>query len=129
MAGNTVLNFLYPPVKDREAARKAALQGFIAAAFCSVTTVLFATLTRAGYHVFNMKLYAFYDALLFAVIAWAIYKQTSRVAAIAGLALYVFGSMDKWPTCGVKELVLTIVIVLMFINSIRGTFAYHQPKK
>ena len=127
MAENKWLNSIYPSVKDKETARKAALQGFIAAAFCSVTTVLFASLTQAGYHIFNVELYAFYDALLFAVIAWAIYKQTSRIAAVAGLFLYTIGRIDAWFAFEPKDFLLAAVIVLMFINSIRGTVAYHRP--
>jgi hypothetical protein len=74
--------------------------------------------------------WAFVDAALFGVIAWGIYWM-SRVAAIAGLGLYILEQVASVATTDSKHGfgAITIIIILAFVNSVRGTFAYHRLRK
>jgi uncharacterized membrane protein len=64
---------------------------------------------------------------IYVAIARYIYKM-SRIAAIAGLALY---SLDRiyllmLTDFSTSAMPISIIVILMFVNSIRGTFAYHR---
>lgn len=48
----------------------------------------------------------------------------SRVAAVAGLVLYLFEQIDIIAPHGARNPVMTILFILMFTSAIRGTFAY-----
>ncbi|NEP57063.1 MAG: hypothetical protein F6K31_08565 [Symploca sp. SIO2G7] len=110
------------------AARTTAKQGCWAAIFvATITAVLVSVSLTTPDPEIPLDAWSFIDAGLFAAIAWGIHKM-SRIAAIAGLALYIieiiykclngsFSSSGTW---------LVIIITLAFINSVRGTFAYHK---
>ena len=68
---------------------------------------------------------ALVDAFLFIVIGWGIYKM-NRFASVAGLVLYFIERIDMWSKYGFKLHAIVIFFSLMFINSIRGTFSYHN---
>jgi len=124
--GKKTYDMLWPPVSsDISVARKAAYNGFIAAALCSVATGIF-----AAFGIFGFSKFALIDSFMFALIAWGILKM-SRIAATAGLILYVFERMDAWINAGrlSDTFVIAILFILFFIGGIRGTFAYHRFKK
>jgi len=64
------------------------------------------------------------DVIVWAVIALGIY-ELSRIAAVAGLCIYLLGLFDIWTTVARRNPVVALLITLMFINSVRATFAYH----
>lgn len=107
-------------VSNREEARKAGMQGVWAAAIIAVITAIFAAVgPKLGVPA------SFVDAVIFAAIAGGI-AIMSRIAAVAGLALYVVESLYKFSTIGFKGVPLTIVLTIAFLNSVRGTFAFHS---
>gem|GEM_PF-4323823 len=77
---------------------------------------------------FVYELRALVDAGLFALIAFGIYKM-SRVAAVIGIALYLWGQLNQILATGNSNYILVILFTLYFIHAIRGTFAYHKLKK
>lgn len=120
--------FIWPSVIDTTTAQNASKQGLWASAFCAGATIVFVVLAQLGAQMFNFDMWALLDAFLFVVIGWGIYKM-NRIAAIAGLILYILERISMWSEHGAKNPAIAIFITLMFINSIRGTFAYHKINK
>jgi hypothetical protein len=77
--------------------------------------------------------WALLDAALFAVIGWRI-SRLSRAWAVVGLCFYLL----EWSlsigtrafTVGVVPRdILAIVFLTVYVNALRGTFAYHKHVK
>jgi hypothetical protein len=68
------------------------------------------------------------DSALFAVIAWALFRY-SRVAAVAGLLLYIVERIDMIASGLIGGLLMTAIIALIFLGAVRGTFAYARLAK
>ncbi|GAB4131647.1 MAG: hypothetical protein Fur0046_00750 [Cyanobacteria bacterium J069] len=123
----------FPPVDSVAAARRVDRQGMIASLFIAAVTTAFAIAStkNALPSNFNRDLFnpmLFVDALLYGAIAWGIHRL-SRIAAIAGLSLYLFSRIllyvSGMPTNSVG-MAITTIISIAFINAIRATFAYHH---
>ena len=75
---------------------------------------------------------AFVDAALFLMVAWGIHR-CSRIAAVLGLVLYLFERANtayvSVTSSGSPNPVMLIVITVAFVNSVRGTFAFHRFKQ
>jgi hypothetical protein len=72
--------------------------------------------------------WALIDAAIFGLIAWGIYRM-SRVAAIAGLILYIIERIAMHVMLGrsyITAIFVTVMFLFAFINAVRGTFAYHR---
>lgn len=106
-------------------AEKAMNGGFWAALFVAIITSLVASLSFAGVHIFGIGASAFLDAALFAAIAFGI-KRKSRFAAVVGLCLYVLERIYMLQRGGAGGIVMGILLTLLFINAVRGAFAYHR---
>ena len=120
--------WIWPSIVDTTSAQKASKQGLWASALCAGATIFFVVLAQLGTQMFNFDMWALLDAFLFIVIGWGIYKM-NRIAAVAGLALYILERISMWSEYGTKNPAIAIFITLMFINSIRGIFAYHKLNK
>lgn len=112
-------NRIWPVITDRENAVKAIRQGFWAAILAAILNVIFMLVGTSG-------LGTLVDATFFAIIAFCIY-QMSRVAAIVGVVYYFLTRIGWWSSHW-QNVWLAILITVMFINSIRGTFAYYKFK-
>ena len=72
------------------------------------------------------RLFGFVDAALLAGIAVGI-SCKSRIAAIAGFAIYMTGRAYQIAVTGRPGgLVLTFLVALALLHGIRGTFAFHR---
>lgn len=123
--GNVMLQqkgrgWIWPDVSDENSSKDASKQGLWAAGFVATITSLMAFSGAMG---FDQS--AFVDAFLFVIIGFGIYRF-SRTAAIAGLGLYIVERIYAWSTVGVKNAAIAAILILMFVNSIRGTFSYHK---
>ena len=109
------LSHWWPKIVDLESAAEASKQGIVAAILVTVFT--------AGAILFNLlEAWSFADAFLFAIIAWGIHRK-SRSAALSGLLLYL---LERVFILSINGLPVAIILTLMFVNSVRGTFAYHK---
>lgn len=115
-----LLKSLWPDLKDRASARKEARSAAIAAWLVAGISTLFALLPFLGVDT-GVNLWAIIDAVLFIAIGYEIYKM-SRVAAIAGLVLFIIEKLMAPPT-GYSWL-LAIALISAFITGVRATFAY-----
>ena len=68
---------------------------------------------------------ALVDAALFAIVAWGLWKK-SRAAAVSGLLLYAIERLYMWSTVGMQNPIVPVLLTLMFINGVRGTFAWKR---
>jgi len=112
-------------VSDLSGAEKAINGGFWAAVIVACITSLVAALALAGIKLLGIDASAFLDAAIFAGIAVGI-KRKSRFAAVAGLCLYVFERLYMLQRGGTGGIVMGIFFTLLFINAVRGAFAYHR---
>ncbi len=127
MAAKKGMNWIWPKVIDLKTAKLANRQGVWASSFVAIVTAFVVCLGSAGIQLFEFtsSSWALIDACIFGVIALGIHKM-SRIASVGGLGLYLIERADMWISYGPKNLLIAGLLVLMFINSIRGTFAYHR---
>jgi hypothetical protein len=114
-------------VSDLAGAEKAAHGGFWAAIFVAGVTTLVVLISLLGVRLLGINFWSLLDAGLFALIAFGIH-QMSRFAAVAGTSLFIFERVAMFNKTGPGALVMGILILLLFVNSVRGTFAYHRLK-
>ena len=117
MAFPKQIEWIWPTIVDTTTAQKASKQGLWASAWCAGATIVFVVLAQLGTQMFNFDMWALLDAFLFIVIGWGIYKM-NRIAAVAGLVLYIIERLSMWSEQGPKNAAIAIFITLMFINSI-----------
>ncbi len=110
-------------------AEQASNGGFWAALFCGVVTALFATVSVVTHaSAMGIGAGAYVDAALFGLIAWRI-RRRSKAFAVAGLCLFVLEKIFQYatqPQFAIVGLALGVVLLMLFINGVRGTFAYHR---
>lgn len=120
----------WPQISDITSAEEAAKQGVWASllmTFVTTGAVLVGKLT--GFQFLGVETSSLVDAGLFALIAWGI-NRNSRFAAVCGLLLYLLEQLMLILSSGFTgATVVTVILVLMYITSIRGTFAYHRLRK
>jgi len=127
---------LWMTINSMEAAKQAAQQGTVAAAFVAIVTIVFTCMAIAmggnlGEGMPQIDAWAFWDAGIFVAIAIGIHKL-SRVAAVAGLLLYIVEQIIMRvsnPNLSMSGFFIVIVIILAFVNAVRGTFAYHRFRR
>lgn len=123
---NAAKEWVWPSLLDVESASKATWQGFYAATFVAIATAAGALAGHFGYFErYGVDLTGLADSAIFAVIAFGISKY-SRVAAVSGLVFYLIEKAVLILSYDQKVGGLTLIIILAFINSIRGAF---QRKK
>jgi hypothetical protein len=121
-------NWAWPEIIDEDSARDAAhMAGGWAGVVAGLTT-LFAIISIIGdVSVMGAGPLSLVDAALFAVVGWQTWRG-SRAFAVAGLSLYgleiCYGILSHRYGIGV----LTFVILLAFVNGVRGTFGLHKFK-
>jgi hypothetical protein len=119
-------NWWWPKITDQASAIEASRAGFWAAVVVAVITAVFATISLVSQEaIATIDPWAYFDAVLFAVIAWRI-RRYSRFFAVAGVVLFVIEKAIQAQTQGANGWPLAIVLLLMFISGVRGVFAYHR---
>ncbi|UHQ20298.1 hypothetical protein LVB87_03815 [Lysobacter sp. KIS68-7] len=123
-------NVFWPKIDDLESAINAERLGSWAAFAVAAITVVFTTIVvYAGEEIGGIGPYAYVDAVMFAVIGWRI-RRHSRGFAVAGLALWIVekGYQIAMTDAAKSGAIMGILLLLMFISGVRGTFAYHRFK-
>jgi len=118
-------NFLLPTITDLKSAQAAARQGTavcIVIMIFSSAMVAISTATGSG----RPSQEFIFMMLIYGLIAYLTYKM-SRVAAVLGLVIYLGDRLVLIARSGANaNFTLAIFFIFAFINSIRGTFAYHR---
>ena len=121
----------WPEIRDLESARQAAIQGFAGAILQAVTALAFAAWTAFKTSSFGVNMATFLiAAAIFGAIAIGTFRL-SRVAAAAGLVFFLPEPIwwlfhDHNVTDIVRTLIMAILFALLFVNGVRGAFAYRR---
>ena len=119
-------NSVIADVTSAAAAKKAARGGMWAAFFVAGVTAVFAVIAMSsGKELAGINGAALVDALIFVGIGIGI-ALFSRIAAVAGLVIYLAERLYMMSVNGPKGIFLSIVLTIVFINAVRGTFAWHR---
>lgn len=118
----------WPSIETELEAKGAARQGAGAAGFLAGVTTLSSILAIFDIRVLpGSSPLSLLDAGLFAIVAWRIYRM-SRAWALVGLLLYVYELAYSVYLHGTKvtaSLFVGAILLVGFVNGVRGTFAYH----
>jgi signal transduction histidine kinase len=118
---NSAIWELIPEINSRESAIQVTYQGVLAAVFSCVITVILAVLSLFGFNPWCLV-----DAIIFAVVAWRIYRLSFSWSVI-GLVLFIiekvyqlFSSTIVHPN--IFGWIIAAVCVMCYVNSIRATW-------
>lgn len=125
------LEAFWPEIIDIHTATKAAEGGVASAAIVAVVTGTIAIYAMFYGPVMGFDGWSLGDALLMVIVGWRI-RQLSRPWAVVGL-IYWIGNMGTKlvePQRGLTPVgVVSIIILLGFINGVRGTSAFYKFSK
>ncbi len=124
MDPSTSFNALWPAINSRESAHKAGLYGFVAALISCGATSLLVLLSILGVTE-QFTALALVDVAVFGIIAWRIYHM-SRIASVAGLALFFAEKVFMYSQQGFRFEFLAVFLIFAYVTSIRGTFAFRK---
>ncbi|WP_052135300.1 hypothetical protein [Collimonas arenae] len=109
-----------------ESAQKAVKYGYWAAIIVAIVTAIFSTIAMAAQKkIATIDGTAYLDAALFAFIAWRI-KKYSKMFAVIGVVLFLIEKILLIKTMGGAGLFQAVFVMVLFINGVRGVFAYHR---
>jgi cbb3-type cytochrome oxidase subunit 3 len=125
--------WFWPSMQTLQSAHKATRTAFWFALVVAVATAIFSILAIGGVQTSILSSpWSLVDAALFGAIAIGLYRY-SRVAAVAGLVLYVLNQVWKYmlseeafPT---HWWVMSLAFTLVFLGGVRGAFSYHRLKR
>ena len=114
-------------LEDEESSLKTVLRGAIACVIIGGITLLLSLLALTGIlHMPAIDASGIFDALTFFALAlWM--RSGSRAAAIAALALFLIERIIMLVNgAGLGGIVITILIIVLLVNAVRGAFALHR---
>jgi hypothetical protein len=115
-----------PAVLTIEEARSVAMQGMIAALIVSGVTTLMILFASGA---LGIDAWGFVDVVLMLIFAFGI-RRLWRWAAVAALLLFALGRLlmvaDHPESLSPGSILVTLALVNMFVNGVRGTFAYRK---
>lgn len=121
-------HWFWPRITGLPSAIGASDQGFWAAIVVASITAIFATIALlAQVEIATINASAYVDAVLFGVTAWRI-KRRSKFFAVFGLCLFIIEKAYQFsqPQAAASGAIMAVVLLILFINGVRGTFAYHR---
>jgi hypothetical protein len=125
MRGSAFWN-LWPEMESRVLAIQVTRQGVLAAVLSCVLTALVSALSVGGYTLYN-----FLDALIFAIVAWRIYRL-SFSWSIFGLVFFLVERIDGVTRGTIKinlvGWIIAAAFVMCYVNSIRATWFLRKNK-
>jgi hypothetical protein len=125
-------NWYWPTLETPADAIKASNGAFWGAIFVASVTAVFATIALyTKVSIATIDASAYIDAGLFVVIAWRI-RRRSRAFAVVGLVLFIIEKVLLFisaPQASTSGIFMSVLILLLFINGVRGNFALHRLAK
>jgi hypothetical protein len=133
---STQKSFLFPTIADLKSAQKTGRQGTIACVLIAVMTLVLAGVTHSMQGVEPSSsvigvtpIAAMIALVIYGLLAVMIYRM-SRIAAAIALLLQAINFILVLVQQGFSgQLGIGILFLLAFINSVRGTFAYHRLRQ
>jgi hypothetical protein len=128
------MSWYWNEISDKNSARYATTTAVWISYLNAVVSGLIGALSLA-YHkpVVGLNGWALLDASLFAVVGWRI-ARLSRAWAVVGLFLYLLEVLFSIENHGIAVYglgpgILYVVFLVVYVNALRGTFAYHKYVK
>ena len=127
-------SWYWPPVSDITMARSAAEQGVGAALFVTIASLIFAGVVGSDFEPVSKLGFDPSDswgivvgAAVFLAIAGGIHCM-SRIAAVLGLVIFLLDRAATIALVGPRVGMVSFALLMLvcFVNGVRGTFAYHQ---
>jgi hypothetical protein len=124
--GKKYQNFLWPDVQDVDAARRASRQAMWAAFCCSGLIALTAFLANNGLTIVGGGIggggtrLAVLRALLYGMLAIGIHRLSRSAASLALLIFLLERTQESGP------IAMTIILLICFVNGVRGTVEYRR---
>ncbi|MFI5343851.1 MAG: RDD family protein [Chlamydiales bacterium] len=107
-------------ISNSNIAEKAINQGIVASGLMAAGTIIMVLLNKTN----PVRLV---DTAIFSLTGWGLYKK-SRTAAIIGLAYFLSQIIFILIVEGYQRIGFGPIILLMLINSVRGTIGFHKYK-
>jgi hypothetical protein len=120
-------SWYWPDVSDLDGAKSACRSGMWCGIIVAGITGVFALLAIAGVKSLPVDGSALFDAALFGGIAFGL-SRCSRFAGVAGFVLFLLERIYMIAKMGFVfgTGIFGIVLLLGFLNGMRGTFAYNK---
>ena len=113
-------DFFWPSIKDVESAKKAAEQGFMGAILYLILSV--------GV-VLSAQPQKLLDILVVALCGYLAKRKQSRIAAVVGAFMMAPEVIFSLQGGNMLRLLTAAILLLLFVNAVRGTFLYHRYAK
>lgn len=113
-------DFFWPTIKDLESAKKAAEQGFMAA-------ILYLILSFGV--VLSAQPQKLLDVLVVALCGYLAKRKQSRIAAVLGAFMMAPEVLFSLQGGDMLRVMTAGILMLLFVNSVRGTFMYQRYAK
>lgn len=113
-------NFFWPDIKDIDSAKKAAEQGFMAA-------ILYLILSIGV--VLSAQPQKLLDVLIVALCGYFAKRRQSRIASVLGALMMAPEVIFSLQGGNMLRLLTAGILLLLFVNAVRGTFLYHRYAK
>ena len=121
-------HFYWPAISNLEESLQALNLAVGAALFVAVVNAVVATISLVQHTaILGITPAGYIDASLFAIVGWGIHRR-SRVAAVAGLSLFVAEKIYQFATLpkALVGIAMAVILLAFFVSGVRGTFAYHR---
>lgn len=123
------MSWYWKEISDKDSAEDATKAASGVSYFIAAVTALIAVISIVYRKpIIGLDGWSLVDAALFVLVGWRI-GRLSRIWAVLGLALYLLEAASSITQRGVGGGVLTIVFIIVYVNAIRGVFAYHRYVK
>ena len=124
-----VSNILWPKFTDIESAKGPIRRGAYVSFLLVAVSIVFGIINYPKMDLEQGRI--IFDATWWAIIALGIFYGKSRVASILGLFRFTLNTVLQFIATGkvFGTYFATIVIIIIFLGSVRGTFAYHKITK
>jgi hypothetical protein len=118
-----------PDVEVPEDIAKKIKNGWMAGLISVAFTLVFVLISVFGTSILGLDAWAFIDVAVMAGLSFGVFKK-SRTCAILLLAFFLLNKILMWMESGIPTgLPLTLIFLWFFIQSVVGTFQYHQWKR
>src|SRR5215472_6129091 len=117
--------WFWPSVNSRKDALFAIEEAFWISVIASIFSLIFVLIEFLHGQESDFDILGLATSVFFAGVAFGI-RRKSRIAATAGLVMYVLLRIFLLPPTGLGSFTIGALIALALLHGVRGTFAYHK---
>lgn len=119
-------NWIWPNVSYKAVARKAVQEGVAACGFIAVVDLGVAAYAMTSHQTFRgYGAPVLVDGIVFALIGFWLWRN-SRIASVLAVSVMLLEVADKLLHHAATFNIVTLILLLAIVNSVRGAFALHR---